>query len=55
MSLQELIATSRAMVAEDKGLLAIDESTPTINKRFEKVGISQTEENRCSYRELISR
>ncbi|MGB8656615.1 MAG: class I fructose-bisphosphate aldolase [Candidatus Zixiibacteriota bacterium] len=53
MSSQELIATARAMVAEDKGLLAMDESTPTCNKRFEKVGIPQTEETRRSYRELI--
>src|SRR6202162_1063786 len=53
MSSQELVATARAMVAEDKGLLAMDESTPTCNKRFEKVGIPQTEETRRSYRELI--
>ena len=53
MSSQKLIATAKAMVADDKGLLAIDESTPTIGKRFEKVGIPQTEENRRSYRELI--
>ena len=53
MSSQELIATAGAMVAEDKGLLAIDESTPTCNKRFEKVGIPQTEEARRSYREMI--
>ena len=53
MNAQELIATARAMVAEDKGLLAMDESTPTCNKRFEKVGIPQTEETRRSYRELI--
>jgi fructose-bisphosphate aldolase class I len=53
MGSQELIATAKAMVAEGKGLLAIDESTPTCNKRFEKVGIPQTEETRCSYRELI--
>src|SRR4030042_3501485 len=53
MSAQELIATAEAMVAEGKGLLAMDESTPTCNKRFEKVGISQTEETRRSYRELI--
>jgi fructose-bisphosphate aldolase class I len=53
MSSQELIAIARAMVAEDKGLLAIDESTPTCNKRFEKVGIPQTEEARRSYREMI--
>ncbi len=53
MNAQELIATAGAMVAEDKGLLAMDESTPTCNKRFEKVGIPQTEETRRSYRELI--
>jgi len=41
MSLQELITTAGAMVAEDKGLLAIDESTPHCNKCFEKVGIPQ--------------
>ena len=38
MSAQELIGTAKAMVAEGKGLLAMDESTPTCNKRFEKVG-----------------
>jgi fructose-bisphosphate aldolase class I len=53
MSAQELMATAKAMVAEGKGLLAMDESTPTCNKRFEKVGIPQTEETRRSYRELI--
>ena len=53
MSSQELIATAKMMVAEDKGLLAMDESTPTCNKRFEKAGIPQTEEARRSYRELI--
>jgi len=53
MSAQELIATAKAMVAEGKGLLAMDESTPTCSKRFEKVGILQTEETRRSYRELI--
>jgi fructose-bisphosphate aldolase class I len=53
MSSQELVATAKAMVAEGKGLLAMDESTPTCNKRFEKLGIPQTEETRRSYRELI--
>jgi fructose-bisphosphate aldolase class I len=53
MNAQELIATAKVMVAEGKGLLAMDESTPTCNKRFEKVGIPQTEETRRSYRELI--
>lgn len=36
MSLQKLMATAKAMVAADKGLLAMDESTPTCNNRFEK-------------------
>src|SRR5665647_816237 len=53
MSSQEIMATAKAMVAADKGLLAMDESTPTCNRRFEKAGIPQTEENRRSYRELI--
>jgi fructose-bisphosphate aldolase class I len=50
---QALIGTAKAMVAEGKGLLAMDESTPNCNQRFEKVGIPQTEETRRSYRELI--
>ncbi len=53
MSAQELTATAKAMVAEGKGLLAMDESNPTCNKRFERVGIPQTEEARRSYREMI--
>ena len=51
--MQELINNARTLVAKDKGLLAMDESTPTCNKRFEKLGIPQTEEMRRSYRELI--
>jgi fructose-bisphosphate aldolase class I len=54
MNAQELIATARALVAGDKGLLAMDESTPTCNKRFAKWGIPQTEEARRAYRELIA-
>jgi len=53
MNSPELITTAKAMVAEDKGLLAIDESSGTCNRRFEKQGIPQTAENRRSYRELI--
>ena len=53
MSSQELIATARAMVAEDKGLLAMDESDLTCNERFAMVGIPQTMEARRAYRELI--
>ena len=50
---QELIDTAHALVADDKGLLAMDESNPTCNKRFAKLGIPQTEEARRAYRELI--
>ena len=50
---QELIDTARALVADDKGLLAMDESNPTCNKRFAELGIPQTEEARRAYRELI--
>ena len=53
MNAQELITTARALVAGDKGLLAMDESNPTCNKRFAKLGIPQTEEARRAYRELI--
>ena len=53
MTAQDLV-TVRALVADDKGLLAMDESTATCNKRFAALGIPQTEEARCStYRELI--
>jgi len=48
-----LIETARELVADDKGLLAMDESTPTCDKRFAKFGIPQTEEARRAYRELI--
>lgn len=53
MSEQKLIDTARELVAGDKGLLAMDESITTCNKRFAEVGIPQTEETRRAYRELI--
>jgi fructose-bisphosphate aldolase class I len=53
MNAQELIDTARSLVAGDKGLLAMDESNPTCNKRFARLGIPQTEEARRAYRELI--
>src|SRR5665647_2346034 len=53
MSSQELAAIARALVAENKGLLAMDESTPTCNKRFAGLGIPQTVEARRAWRELI--
>ena len=49
----ELKSTAKAMMAEGKGILAMDESNGTCNKRFDKLGIATTEENRRSYRELI--
>jgi len=53
MNTQKLIDTAKALVAGDKGLLAMDESTPTCDKRFAKVGVPLTEEARRAYRELI--
>ena len=53
MNTRELIDTARALVADDKGLLAMDESNPTCNKRFARLGIPQTEQVRRAYRELI--
>jgi fructose-bisphosphate aldolase class I len=53
MNKQELIARAGAMVADGKGLLAMDESNTSCNERFAKVGIPQTEEACRSYRELI--
>src|ERR1035441_1560719 len=53
MNSEEIIDTARMLVANDKGLLAMDESNPTCNKRFAALGIPQTEETRRAYRELI--
>lgn len=50
---RELTATAWALVDEGKGILAADESTPTIGKRFESIGAECTEENRRAYRELL--
>ena len=53
MNTQLLIDTAKAMVADNKGLLAMDESHPTCNKRFAKLDIPQTDEARRAYRELL--
>ena len=53
MSIEQLAETAQAMVAPGKGIIAIDESTATIAKRFASVGIENTEENRRAYRELL--
>jgi len=51
--LSELEGVARAMVARGKGILAADESTGTIKKRFDKIKVESTEENRRAYRELL--
>jgi len=53
VNIQTLEATAKMMVAGGKGLLAIDESVGTCNKRFAKWGIPQTPESHREYRELI--
>ena len=53
MNIQLLSDTAKKLFADDKGLLAMDESNPTCNKRFAKLGIPQTVEARRAYRELI--
>jgi fructose-bisphosphate aldolase class I len=53
MKSQTLRDTAQALVANDKGLLAMDESTPTCNKRFASLGIPQNVAARRAYREMI--
>ena len=53
MKLNELKAVANAMVANGKGILAADESTPTIKKRFDSIDAESTEENRRRYREML--
>jgi fructose-bisphosphate aldolase class I len=49
----ELDSTARALVAENKGILAADESHPTIAKRFKSIDLESTEENRRAYRDML--
>jgi fructose-bisphosphate aldolase class I len=53
MDVQQLQSTAQALVAEGKGILAADESTGTIKKRLESIGVESTEETRRAYRELL--
>jgi fructose-bisphosphate aldolase class I len=53
MSVEELERTARALVAPGKGILAADESSGTIKKRFDSIGVESSEENRRSYREML--
>jgi fructose-bisphosphate aldolase class I len=53
MSTEDLAATARAMVAPGKGILAADESSGTIEKRFKSIVVESTGESRRAYRELL--
>jgi fructose-bisphosphate aldolase class I len=53
MNTAELAATAQAMVAKHRGLLAADESTSTILKRFNTIKLESTEEHRRAYREML--
>jgi len=53
MNTAELAATAHAMVAKHRGLLAADESSSTILKRFNTIKLESTEENRRAYREML--
>jgi fructose-bisphosphate aldolase class I len=55
MDTASLSATARALVAPGKGILAADESTGTIKKRFDSIGTESTESNRRDYREMLFR
>ena len=53
MSAHDLATIARAMVAPGKGILAADESSPTIKKRFDSIGVESTEDRRRAYREML--
>ena len=53
MNIDELKSVAQAIVAKQKGVLAADESSPTIKKRFDSISVESTEENRRRYREIL--
>src|ERR1700680_1948060 len=55
MERDQLVKTANAMVAKGKGILAADESSGTIKKRFDTIGVESTEGNRRDYREMLFR
>ena len=55
MDLAELNTIANALVAPGKGILAADKSTATIKRRFNSIGVANTEDNRRDYRELLFR
>ena len=55
MDNQRLVQTAQALVAKGKGILAADESSGTIKRRFDTINVESTEENRRNYREMLFR
>ena len=53
--MSDLAEVARALVAPGKGILAADESTATIKRRFDAIGVENTEDNRRAYRETLFR
>jgi fructose-bisphosphate aldolase class I len=53
MTTSQLESTARALVDQGKGILAADESHPTIEKRFKSINVESTEENRRAYRDML--
>src|SRR4029453_7759434 len=51
--LHDIEPTARALVADGKGILAADETVPTLTKRFDALGIPSTEQSRRTYREML--
>lgn len=53
MDLQDVVSTATALVTPGKGILAMDESVPTVGKRLKVVAVENNEENRLAYREML--
>src|SRR3990172_2376846 len=53
MGAHELRAIAQSIVADNRGILAADESSGTIKKRFDSIGVESTEENRRFYRQML--
>src|SRR3954470_7072534 len=53
MAAPELHETAKALVADNKGILAADESSGTIKKRFDSISLESTEESRRAYRDML--
>ena len=53
MNSQQLIETAKELIVAKKGILAADESTNTIKKRFDSIGIDSTETTRRDYRQML--